>query len=61
MGLQENRVDDKWICKICGLEINGKRNTIHLAVISHLKSEERKGLRPLNWLIKYTWKPTDKT
>jgi len=43
--LGENRVDDKWTCEVCGKVINGKRNTLHLGVISHINAEWRQGKR----------------
>lgn len=48
VGLQNHRMDRKWVCEICGLAIWGKRNTIHLAIISHVRAEHRKGLRKPN-------------
>ena len=43
--LGRNRSDDKWKCDVCGVVIWGKRNTLHLGVISHIRAEYRKGLR----------------
>ena len=48
IGLQAHRADTKWVCDVCGKVIEGKRNTIHLAVISHVRAEHRKGLRKPN-------------
>ncbi len=48
IGLQAHRMSTEWTCDVCGMCIQGKRNTIHLAVISHVKSEHRKGLRKPN-------------
>lgn len=45
IGLQAHRMDTKWICKICGRKIEGKRNTVHLGIISHVRAEHRHGLR----------------
>lgn len=42
---QENRPSSFFLCAVCGKLIQGKANTIHLAIQSHLKSEIRKGLR----------------
>jgi len=33
---------------VCGRRIRGKRNTIHLGIISHVKAEHRQGLRKPN-------------
>jgi hypothetical protein len=34
-----------WICGVCGKTIHGTRNTIHLAVQSHIKYEIKIGKR----------------
>jgi len=46
--LQENRMTTEWTCEMCGKIIKGKRNTIHLGIISHIRAEHRKGLRKPN-------------
>lgn len=51
--LQNNRSYDKWTCDICGKLIEGTRNTLHLGVISHIKAEERRGLREIGFLRRY--------
>lgn len=43
--LGQARPDYTWICGICKRTIEGKSNTIHLAIGSHIRSEYRKGLR----------------
>jgi hypothetical protein len=48
VGLQTHRVDAEWKCEICGRVIRGKRNTIHMGVISHVRAEHRQGLRKPN-------------
>jgi hypothetical protein len=45
VGLQAHRMATEWSCDICKRKIEGKRNTIHLAIISHVRAEHRKGLR----------------
>jgi hypothetical protein len=43
--LRESRPSYLWECGICGKEINGKSNTIHLAILSHIRAEYKKGKR----------------
>ncbi len=43
--LGEHRPDYTFICGICGKTIQGKSNTIHLAIKSHLKAEFKLGKR----------------
>ncbi len=43
--LGEHRPDYTFTCGICGKEIHGKINTIHLGIGRHIRAEYRKGLR----------------
>jgi len=43
--LGEHRPDYTFTCGICGKEIRGKSNTIHLGVRSHVISEFKQGKR----------------
>jgi len=43
--LGEHRPDYTFTCGICGKVIEGKSNTIHLGIRSHVVSEYQKGLR----------------
>jgi hypothetical protein len=49
--LGEHRPDYEWVCGICGKQIIGKANTIHLAIGSHIDSEWRKGIRKTRYSI----------
>ena len=56
IGLQVHRMDDLWVCDVCGKVISGKRNTIHLGIIAHINKEWREDKRkdpydPFNRLI----------
>jgi len=44
--LQSSRSHSECKCKICGKVIRGEINTMHLGVLSHIRMELRKGLRP---------------
>ena len=46
--LQANRRWTSWTCDVCGKVIEGTANTIHLGVISHVRSEARRGERKPN-------------
>ncbi len=46
VGLQAHRMETSWTCEICGRVIHGKRNTVHLGVISHFNAEWKQGKRP---------------
>lgn len=39
-----NRPDATWVCRICGKIINGKRNTIHLGILSHMRKHNAEDL-----------------
>lgn len=39
--LQRHRATEYWKCKICNKVIVGKRNTIHLGVLSHMKKHKK--------------------
>lgn len=43
--LGERRVNYTWVCGICGRFIEGKSNTIHLAIGSHILAEYNQGKR----------------
>ena len=43
--LQEARPRHWWICGVCGLVIQGRANTIHLAIRSHMTKEYNQGKR----------------
>ena len=43
--LEERREISKWVCDLCGRVIYGRRNTIHLDIISHINSEWNQGKR----------------
>lgn len=49
--LQRNRPAAVFQCGVCDKVIHGTANTIHLSLISHCKSEMKKGLRriPESW------------
>ena len=54
--LGEHRVDYTFTCGVCGKEIRGKCNTVHLGIGSHIKAEYAKGLRKFPYSI-----PADKS
>lgn len=39
--LQEHRAPRIYTCELCGLKIRGKRNTVHLAILSHHRKHIR--------------------
>ena len=43
--LGEHRPSYKFTCGVCGKVIDGRSNTVHLAISSHIRAEYRKGLR----------------
>ena len=43
--LGEHRPDYTFICGVCGREIKGKSNTVHLGISRHIDKEYREGKR----------------
>ena len=43
--LGNHRPNYTFICGVCGREIKGKSNTIHLGIRSHIRAEFKNGLR----------------
>jgi len=49
VGLQESRCRDTWTCSECGKVVEGRRNTIHLGVISHWRKHRRDNGEDSSW------------
>jgi hypothetical protein len=43
--LQEHRRRDTWTCPYCGRIIEGRYNTIHLGILSHIGKHKRDKLK----------------